>query len=403
MRLLNTTTLEFKEYLSEPPRCAILSHRWEGEEVSFEEYSLILECHSEPKEDMPTYLRNRAKRSELTAGYRKILNFCSCARTNGLDWAWVDTCCIDKKSSAELSEAINSMLTWYEHAQECYVFLSDVSAPERAGELPDLSRSQWFRRGWTLQELLAPNRLVIYAEHWDKIDLARTTIILRKVLVCSGGHKSASVAQRMSWAAGRATSRVEDISYCLLGLFGINMPLLYGEGTDAFQRLQREIITRYQDFSILTWTMPCWLGHTDSHRLTFDCVSLDALARSPNSFEDCGNMRTLAFTELSPSDVPIQIANRRLEFYGLANAVAIDNSHTIEFRRRHLFFVLLRSAHSKPPMAHVSEQPVIILLGETFSWPNELGPTRRSRSFDAYSLVTDSRVTLTSLDFGGYW
>lgn len=142
MYLINTETLELCEFANiYDRRYAILSHRWEGEEVTFQEFW---------------------KKSAVTVakeGYKKIENFCALAKTEGLSWAWVDTCCIDKKSSADLSEAINSMWDWYTIAQKCYVYLSDVSyIDDRQALLSSFESSEWFRRGWTLQELLAPIR-----------------------------------------------------------------------------------------------------------------------------------------------------------------------------------------------------------------------------------------------------
>lgn len=131
MRLINTTTYELKEFLdSEVPPYAILSHRWENEEVTFKEFN---RCSS----------KDKAKE-----GYKKIKKACNQAAEDDLGYAWVDTCCIDKSSSAELTESINSMFRWYQKANVCYVYLSDVSGPDAKG---DLEHSAWFKRGWTLQ------------------------------------------------------------------------------------------------------------------------------------------------------------------------------------------------------------------------------------------------------------
>lgn len=171
-------------------------------------------------------------------------------------------CCIDKTSSAELSEAINSMFSWYQNAAVCYAYLSDVpkSTDVSAAE-SSFSKSRWFTRGWTLQELIAPCNLVFFSMDWHtlgtKIELSSRissiTGIERKFL--SGKSlELASAAKIMSWAALRKTSRVEDIAYCLLGLFDINMPLIYGEGKKAFRRLQEEIMTsRSEDHSLFAW------------------------------------------------------------------------------------------------------------------------------------------------------
>ena len=171
-------------------------------------------------------------------------------------------CCIDKTSSAELSEAINSMFSWYQNAAICYAYLSDV--PKCADVLTVdsmFSRSRWFTRGWTLQELIAPNNLTFFSMDWHpfgtKVELSsRVSSItgIERTFLSGKDLESASTAKRMSWAASRKTSRVEDIAYCLLGIFDINMPLIYGEGKKAFRRLQEEIMkSRSEDHSLFAW------------------------------------------------------------------------------------------------------------------------------------------------------
>ncbi|RYP01527.1 hypothetical protein DL764_006193 [Monosporascus ibericus] len=168
-------------------------------------------------------------------------------------------CCIDKASSAELTEAINSMFRWYRNAEICYAYLSDIPSAKRIHQ--KLERSRWFTRGWTLQELIAPAEVVFYSMDWDhvgtKSELSASISSITKIdasFLDSKNLMSASVAQRMSWAAHRETSRPEDIAYCLLGIFDINMPLIYGEGMKAFQRLQEEIIESYpMDYSFFAW------------------------------------------------------------------------------------------------------------------------------------------------------
>ena len=144
MRLLHTTSLQFKEFFdSEVPKYAILSHRWEEVEVSFDRFGGSLK-----------------KRS---SALNKVLQCCRLAKARGLEWAWIDSCCIDKRSSAELSEAINSMYHWYKRAEVCYAYLSDVHGDPNEDKVVLRMRcgsSMWFKRGWTLQELLAPKEVV---------------------------------------------------------------------------------------------------------------------------------------------------------------------------------------------------------------------------------------------------
>jgi hypothetical protein len=247
MRLLNTSTLEFKDFF-QPPPYAILSHRWGEDEVSFNDYE------NGNNRDGP--------------GYQKIISCCAFAQSRRRDWVWIDTCCIDKRSSAELSEAINSMWEWYGIAEECYAHLSDVSCSSEGDPFDTVlgTPSAWFSRGWTLQELLAPRTVIFCDTDWKVIGrkndaeiLAEITKITSIPLRCLVSHFSlnhAPVAQKLSWTSRRVTTRTEDIAYCLLGLVGVNMPLLYGEGEKAFLRLQQEIIRQTDDESIFAWCNP---------------------------------------------------------------------------------------------------------------------------------------------------
>ena len=250
MRLINTKSLELKEFFDfDITKYAILSHRWEADEITFQDY--------------------RKGRRKDAAGYDKVKKFCAKAAQEGHKWAWVDTCCIDKKSSAELSEAINSMFRWYANAAVCYAYLSDVHITgDKSADLPQvrgLRQSKWFTRGWTLQELLAPEKVVFLDCDWDafgtKMTLAQEIstitgirpICLQHTFLITLPFRYVSVAEKMSWASKRKTSRVEDEAYCLLGIFGINMSLLYGEGMKAFLRLQKKIIKDDVDMSIFAW------------------------------------------------------------------------------------------------------------------------------------------------------
>ncbi|KAI0167219.1 heterokaryon incompatibility protein-domain-containing protein [Pestalotiopsis sp. NC0098] len=252
---------------------AIVSHTWSDDEVLFEDFvkrkSLL-----------------RSKKWTKKAGAYKVMKAVEQARDDGLDYVWIDTCCIDKSSSAELSEAINSMFKWYALAAVCYAYLSDYSVgrqPLEDDEDPwehryppnkdKFSASRWFRRGWTLQELIAPKQLIFYDKNWITAGLRGTmatylssfTSIDSNILFSSepGAMSNRSprmlhlalqrysISQKMSWAANRETAREEDIAYCLLGLFDVNMPLLYGEGPKAFMRLQEELLKKYNDPTIL--------------------------------------------------------------------------------------------------------------------------------------------------------
>ncbi len=213
-------------------------------------------------------------------GYAKIEGCCAQARADGWEYAWVDSCCIDKSSSAELSEAINSMFKWYRNAQVCYAFLDDVDGEEEGAIPGELRRSMWFTRGWTLQELLAPDIVVFFDKNW--MDIGTKTSLGELISEITGiedlfSWEGACIAQKMSWAAKRKTTRTEDMAYCLMGLFDVNMPPLYGEGNKAFMRLQMEIIKSSDDESFLAWSL-------DDHEG-------DVFARSPLAFKDSGQIR----------------------------------------------------------------------------------------------------------------
>ena len=223
-------------YGTELPTYAILSHTWGpiDEEVVFKDF-----------------LQNTEKEK---AGYQKI-QFCKQrVAQDGLQYFWIDTCAIDKTSSAELTEAINSMFQWYRRASKCNVYLSDVSAHSTAEGDPQqwiqaFEKSRWFTRGWTLQELIAPSSVEFFSVEGtllgDKIsltgDISKITGISEKAIK-GGLIFDFHINERLSWAEKRQTTREEDAAYSLLGLFDVHMPLIYGEGREkALARLNREI------------------------------------------------------------------------------------------------------------------------------------------------------------------
>ncbi|KAI0433920.1 heterokaryon incompatibility protein-domain-containing protein [Xylaria sp. FL1042] len=270
MRLIVTKTLELVEpyghkFLKD---YAILSHTWEDGEVTFQDWKDESIARKKP-------------------GFDKIDSACAQAVKDGLEYLWVDTNCIDKTSSAELSEAINSMFEWYQRATVCYAYLCDVDTwtPDESPNT-GFKNSRWFKRGWTLQELLAPKEVVFYARDWSRIGTrAELHKIVSDITTIDTGYltgerllEDASISMKMSWLSRRETTRLEDMAYCMLGIFDINMPLLYGEGPKAFMRLQEEIIKVSNDQTIFTWT---W---TDS--VPSDWVSM--LAPCPETFKDSG-------------------------------------------------------------------------------------------------------------------
>ncbi|KAF4922375.1 Vegetative incompatibility protein HET-E-1 [Colletotrichum viniferum] len=219
MWLINTKTLRL-EQIVDPSSVdyAILSHTWGDDEVSFKDMK-------------------RLSRAKEKAGFVKISLTCKLALKKDLRYAWIDTCCIDKTSSAELSEAINAMFVWYQAAAVCVVWLEDLAPSSSASKImshgrklhdtSEMASCKWFSRGWTLQELIAPANVRFYDASWNfrftkennVSILATITTIDVNVLKMVKRLKDVLVAVKMSWAANRETTRPEDIAYCLLGIF----------------------------------------------------------------------------------------------------------------------------------------------------------------------------------------
>ena len=286
-----TKVLELRN--DETTNYAILSHRWiEAKEVDYEEMVDLAQM-------------NRREQQEIRGrlGYKKIVDTCKQAKQDGYGWVWVDTCCIDKRCSAELSETINSMYRWYGNARVCYAYLHDVDGPsfptkKDDGKYPKSNGwPEWFSRGWTLQEMIAPRNLQFFNKDWqpigDKEMLARTlkriTRVPEHVLTDGLEGNRPCVAQIMSWAANRTTTRVEDRAYSLMGLLDLNMPMLYGEGLKkAFHRLQLEIIRTSSDQSIFAWGFR-------SPNVRIGSI----LADDPSFFEDCSGVELLDYDEFT--------------------------------------------------------------------------------------------------------
>ncbi|KAK0643403.1 hypothetical protein B0T16DRAFT_181264 [Cercophora newfieldiana] len=280
MRLINVHTRRL-ELLDDDPTedYAILSHTWgkAEDELSFQ--------------DMSVLAKQGANRTA------KLDGCCEQAKKDGLKYVWIDTCCIDKKSTAELSEAIHSMFKWYQRSKFCYTYLSDIEPGQPRERIPE---SRWFTRGWTLQELLASPRMKFFDSEWNHLGtklpkspllglIVHATGIPHHILTGFASLDTASVAQRFSWASRRQTTRPEDMAYCLLGIFDVIIPLFYGEGLEAaFERLQEAIMRKNLDDSILAWsTGPPEDRREQSAALT---KSGGILAPSPTAFEGCGNI-----------------------------------------------------------------------------------------------------------------
>ncbi|EIW79058.1 HET-domain-containing protein, partial [Coniophora puteana RWD-64-598 SS2] len=225
---------------------AILSHRWSDDELSFQDFG--------------------QERSLQSTGWAKIVSFCTEAARQGMCFAWIDTCCIDKTSSAELDESIRSMFKWYQSAATCIIHLDQTTT------LENIAGDEWFRRGWTLQELLAPGskKIQIFNRHWHCIashsendgqsSSSKALNIVSRVTGIPGHDlrrfrpSPREVDQRMTWAANREVTREEDSAYLLMGIFDVSISIAYGEGLDrAFYRLIEAIMAAGADPSVLNW------------------------------------------------------------------------------------------------------------------------------------------------------
>ncbi len=309
MWLLHTENIHLRLFPSPPDvSYAILSHVWGEDEQTFQDTPRV----------QPNTTHNALRRARDHAFSRpslKIRNACARARRDGFRWLWVDTCCIDKTNSTELSEAINSMFEWYRNAAMCYAFLDDVPRREDSSAPTSAFRSSmWFKRGWTLQELIAPHSVIFLTAEWEAIGpkwrlaslIEKVTGIDRAVLTHKRSLKDFSLACRMSWAAGRKTCRVEDEAYSLMGLFGVYMPTIYGEGKHAFIRLQEEIVKKSPDQSIFAWgrtlqDYSCgrFVEIAQEHDYEPQSHLETLLAPSPACFASCGNINPISQWEFA--------------------------------------------------------------------------------------------------------
>lgn len=301
MRLMRTDTFEVVE-IGRIPHYAILSHRWEYEEITFK--------NLDPKALQDASFSSISR--GLHSSARKLRSACMLAQNQGFAYIWVDTVCIDKSSSEELRMALNSMFKWYHEAAVCYTFFNDVlfaaTGPDMFNSLHEerLGRpSEWFERGWTLQELVAPRKMEFYDAHWalmgNRNDLAeyvgKAARINPVYLNGKANYRNACNAVKMSWMAGRRTQMVEDIAYSLLGIFNVHLTPQYGEGIKAFSRLQDAIMSDFgtMDESLFAWQWPPnrqLANFRSEHRSPpiFSEQQWGLLAPSPDCFANSGDL-----------------------------------------------------------------------------------------------------------------
>ncbi|KIK47413.1 hypothetical protein CY34DRAFT_799363 [Suillus luteus UH-Slu-Lm8-n1] len=229
--------------------CAMLSHRWGEQEPLLHDIK-----------DKAVYELKEAGR------FMKLQSFCKIARRAGYHWAWVDTCCIDQTNHVELQKSLNSMFTWYHHSALTVVYLSDVPPSSKSGAL---TRSTWNTRGWTVPEFLAPKVIRFYQQDWtpylndvssnhkESAEIMHeledaTGIDARTLVTFQPGMRDAR--EKLQWASTRVTTLPEDIAYSLFGIFGIQLPILYGENKQrALGRLLQEIVAQSGDITVLDW------------------------------------------------------------------------------------------------------------------------------------------------------
>ncbi|KAI1452870.1 HET-domain-containing protein [Annulohypoxylon moriforme] len=294
------------------------------------------------------------------------------------------------------------MFAWYRDSQVCYAYLADVQTTTGT-----FAQSRWFTRGWTLQELLAPSRVIFFDHRWtilgDRSELAIIISSITRIHIGALNERSTihdySIAQRMSWAADRQTSRLEDIAYCLLGIFDINIPLLYGEGLKAFSRLQQEIIKVSDDQSILAWDLPPSNAHP----------SISALAHSPTWFRFCGSIVTSDESQWSAHSITNLGISMKLDLIKpLTSGIFLAGLNcTRELYREHanqrgldevlmlprnfrVWIPLLYLSHGTYTRAH--HLPSKIFLGKSYSMLRRPVPTDLFLSTDT-SQVRTSQVT----------
>ena len=354
------------DYYSElVPSYATLSHRWGHPDDEVLYHDLVGD-------------KSKAKQKKA---YRKIQALARQALQDGIAHIWVDTCCIDKSSSAELSEAINSIFKWYEESKICYVYLKDVPEKDGYASTDSLFRkSEWFNRGWTLQEMIAPADVRFFTASWEEIGrkcdmsgiLNQITGVSEDVLLDPQNNlRNVCISQKMSWAAGRKTSRIEDRAYSLIGLFDISLPILYGEGLRSFQRLQEEIIRQSFDHTIFAWELR-------------DSFYSGLLAPSPDVFAPCANV----------VPIPAREYNAVFGFDGSQSDYSMTNTGLfIQLPRRrlksHLYLYVAFLA-----CRHVGRQtPIFIYIKQYHSGlPNQFFRIRKSSRSMGDGIIFTTRL-----------
>ncbi|KAG1768815.1 hypothetical protein EDD22DRAFT_211246 [Suillus occidentalis] len=285
-------------------RYVMLSHRWEGTEP------LLHDIQGKVIYDL-----------DPIGGIAKLQSFCVTARDKGYRWAWIDTCCIDQTNNVELQQSVNSMFIWYHHSALTIIYLSDVPPSSQPGAL---ASSAWNTRGWTVQEFLAPKFVLFYQKDWslyldDRSPNHKDSLaIMQEMGNATGIDAQALVAfrpgmrdarEKLQWVSSCVTTWQEDIAYSLFGIFGVNLPVIYGEKKQkALGRLLQEVVAQSGDISALDW-----VGQSSEFNscLPADITAYKALPCTLQSLsEDDIQMSISSLRHLMPVDLVLRLYAR---------------------------------------------------------------------------------------------
>lgn len=276
---------------------AILSHRWASTEFEKLNFKKLKKFHHRPFESLMEDPKYQISGLKIKGAFTQ-------ARDRGLGYIWIDSCCIDRSNQVEVNKSIRSMFAWYRMARVCFSYLSDVewSIDDNLKSEKAFKESEWFGRAWTLQELLAPSIMHLFACDWQSIgtrealssSIQEASGIDAKHLEKFNPHShKASIARKLSWLANRRATEEEDKVYCLFGILNVSIDPRYGEGLEeAFLRLQERLIqTPYSDESLFAW---------QSNTLKYSGL----LAPSSNCFKGLSNV------ELRPENISQEVLSR---------------------------------------------------------------------------------------------
>ena len=381
-------------------------------------------CEDEPLYADVKEVANILELSTSSPGTHKLQNFCRIAKQMGFRWCWSDTCCIDKSSSAELQESINSMFKWYRNSALTLAFLWDVLQPT----LEALKLSRWFTRGWTLQELLAPIAIVFYMGDWTPfippcggettppnhklapkfVRFLEDILSIDKSYLVDFTPGLQDVRERLRWMATRQTTKIEDRAYCLLGILDLRLPVLYGEGERSFVRLQDEIMKNTDDTGIFDWvgkpsSLNSYLARSPScfrqvawHPSPYQTTT-ELSALSEFTHKVSAALFRLAESLLNEPPLGHFIANGRMNLRTFVyRVVSIELTASTEVRKQWLYWYHVRAEGLEPlTVVTAYKVPDVRVAARSLSigrvWDNALSviPTKKTHQPTADELAED--------------